>query len=160
MKEQTMTPKPPTPFTVALINNSEDLLGILQAFLTAEGIPAVIEHLARFKRGEVNIAQFLTAHDPEVVVWDIPPPYDANWAYFQYVRQLPEAQGRQFVLTTTNLVLLHEAAGSDVTAIEAVGKPFDLEDIRRAIRQAGKSMPAEQGLESSVDPPGPGMAPA
>jgi DNA-binding NtrC family response regulator len=155
-----MVPKQPTPFTVALINNSEDLLKILQAFLAAEGIPAVIEHLPRFKRGEVSIAQFLTAYDPRVVVWDIPPPYDANWEYFQYVQQLPEAQGRQFVLTTTNLVLLHETAGPEVTAIEAVGKPFDLEDIRQAIRQAGKSMPADQGLESSIDPPGPGMAPA
>src|SRR5215475_14047930 len=134
-----MTSMQPTPFTAALINNSEDLLEILQAFLKAEGIPTVIEHLARFKRGEVNIAQFLTEHQPQVVVWDIPPPYDANWEYFQYVRQLAEAQGRQFVLTTTNLVLLHEAAGPDVTAIEAVGKPFDLEDMRQAIRQAGKS---------------------
>ena len=140
-----MDTKQPTPFTVALINNSEDLLKILQAFLTAEGISSVIEHLASVKRGEVNITQFLTEHNPQVVVWDIPPPYDANWEYFQYVRQLPEAQGRQFVLTTTNLALLHQTAGPAVTAIEAVGKPFDLEDMRQAIRQAGKRATAEEG---------------
>jgi CheY-like chemotaxis protein len=134
-----MTPEQPTPFTVALINNSEELLAILQAYLMAEGIPAAIEHLARFKRGEANIAQFLTEQDPQVVVWDIPPPYDANWEYVQYVRHLPEAQGRQFVLTTTNLGLLHTAAGAEVTAIEAVGKPFDLEELRQAIRRAGKA---------------------
>jgi DNA-binding NtrC family response regulator len=143
-KEKTMDSKQPAPFAVALINNSEDLLEILQAFLTAEGIPSAVEHLARFKRGEVNIAQFLTEQHPQVVVWDIPPPYDANWEYFQYVQQLPEAQGRQFVLTTTNLALLHEVAGTDISAIEIVGKPFDLEDIRQAIRQAGKSTTAEE----------------
>ena len=43
-------------------------------------------------------------------------------------------QGRGLVVTTTNKDRLDEAVGADSEAIEIVGKPYDLDQIKVAIQ--------------------------
>jgi CheY-like chemotaxis protein len=44
----------------------------------------------------------ITHHNPSVVIYDIAVPYEDNWTLFETLRQLPEAHGRAFVVTTVN----------------------------------------------------------
>jgi DNA-binding response OmpR family regulator len=69
-------------------------------------------------------------------VWDISPPYEGNWNFFQLIRSSSALDGRGVVLTTTHKVHLDHFAEADSGALEIVGKPVDLADLVERIRHA------------------------
>jgi DNA-binding response OmpR family regulator len=122
---------------VALINASDDTVEMVERMLSATGIHCLTGcHFADLKKGNVDFAQFLARHDPQVVIFDISPPYVENWKFFKTLRYAPAMDGRGLVLTTTNKNRLDEIVGADSTAIEIVGKPYDLQQISTAIMAA------------------------
>src|SRR5688572_24078683 len=70
---------------VALFNASDDTIDMVQKMLTDENDQQTLIwcHFADLKKGIVDFVQYLEKHNPEVVVFDISPPYDENWAYFK-----------------------------------------------------------------------------
>jgi DNA-binding response OmpR family regulator len=122
---------------VALINASDDTVEMVQRMLSASGIDCLTGcHFADLKKGNVDFGQFLAKNDPQVVIFDISPPYAENWQFFKTLRSASAMGGRGLVLTTTNKDRLDEVVGADSTAIEIVGKPYDLRQITAAITAA------------------------
>jgi DNA-binding response OmpR family regulator len=122
---------------VALFNASDDTVEMVQAMLNASGLNCLVGcHFADLKNGRTNFSRYLAQHDPRVVIFDISPPYQENWAFFQTLRDATAMEGRGLVLTTTNKKRLDEVLGSDSAAFEIVGKPYDLNQIRTAINAA------------------------
>ena len=120
---------------VALFNASDDTIDMIQGLLKEAGDAQTLVwcHFADLKKGVVDFKRYLGKHNPEVVIFDISPPYDQNWTFFKTMRDAMEMQGRGSVLTTTNKHQLDEVLGSDSHALEVVGKPKDLLQIRTAI---------------------------
>ena len=90
------------------------------------------------EKGRIDFGRYLGALDPEVVIFDISPPYTENWHFFKALRDGKAMEGRGLVLTTTNKERLDETVGQDSEAIEIVGKPYDLGQIKLAIHAALK----------------------
>jgi CheY-like chemotaxis protein len=80
--------------------------------------------------------QFMETHKPDAIVWDIAPPYDRNWNFFQLLRTTGPLAQCPVVLTTTHKEHLDSLAGQDTGAIEIVGKPYDLQVIADAVARA------------------------
>jgi hypothetical protein len=121
-------PKETAAGIVALFNASDDTVDMVQKLLT-EGNDVqtlVYVHFADLKKGIVNFDKYVGKHNPEVVIFDISPPYDENWQFFKTMRDSEEMKGRGCVLTTTNKLRLDEVLGSDSHALEVVGKAKDL----------------------------------
>jgi DNA-binding response OmpR family regulator len=129
--------------TVALFNASDDTVEMVQRMLSANGIECLAGcHFADLKKGVVDFAQFLAEHDPQVVIFDISPPYAENWQLFETLRETSSMEKRGLVLTTTNKNRLDETVGANSTAIEIVGKPYDLQQISTAITSAMRTAEA------------------
>jgi hypothetical protein len=120
---------------VALFNASDDTIDMVQGLLeeTNTGQSLVWCHFADLKKGVINFEKYLTKYNPEVVVFDISPPYDENWKYFKTMRDAVSMRSRGAVLTTTNKDRLDEVLGEDSHALEVVGRAKDLQLIRQAI---------------------------
>jgi DNA-binding response OmpR family regulator len=120
---------------VALFNASDDTIDMIQGLLKEAGDTQTLVwcHFADLKKGVVDFKQYLSKHNPEVVIFDISPPYDQNWTFFKTMRDAMEMHGRGSVLTTTNKHQLDDVLGSDSDALEVVGKPKDLLQIGAAI---------------------------
>jgi DNA-binding response OmpR family regulator len=129
---------------VALFNASDDTVEMVQRMLEHSSSRRLVYcRFADLRKGVVDFGAFLREKNPEVVIIDISPPYEQNWAFFRTLRDAPEMQGRGLVLTTTNKDRLDEVVGHDSAAMEIVGKPYDLLQITTAIdaallRAAGK----------------------
>ena len=133
---------PPKP-GVALINASDDTVEMVLRMLSASGIDCLTGcHFADLKKGNVDFGQFLAKYDPQVVIFDISPPYAENWQFFKTLRDAKTMERRGLVLTTTNKDRLDEIVGEDSTAIEIVGKPYDLQQITAAITVALRTVGA------------------
>jgi hypothetical protein len=78
-------------------------------------------------------------HNPRVIVYDIAAPYEPHWDFLQHVREQPYMEGRQFVLTTTNLARAREILGIDEPIYEIVGKPYDINEVVSAVKEASRA---------------------
>jgi DNA-binding response OmpR family regulator len=121
---------------VALFNASDDTIDMVQRLLTDSGGDQTLIwcHFADLKKGIVNFGKYMDKHNPEVVIFDLSPPYDENWQFFKTMRDAKTMQGRGIVLTTTNKNRLDEVLGEDSKALEVVGRPKDLHQIDAAIK--------------------------
>jgi DNA-binding response OmpR family regulator len=133
-----VTQTTPTPNrVVALFNASDDTVDMVQRMLGASGYSCLVGcHFADLKKGVIDFGRYLGKHDPDVVIFDISPPYKENWAFFKTLRDGKAMEGRGLVLTTTNKDRLDETIGDDSKAFEIVGKPYDLDHIELAIHAA------------------------
>jgi hypothetical protein len=113
---------------VALFNASDDTVDMVQKLLTeaGDGQSLIWCHFADLKRGVVDFVKYMDKHNPEVVIFDLSPPYDENWRYFKTMRDDKVMTGRGVVLTTTNKNRLDEVLGEDSHAVEVVGRSKDL----------------------------------
>ena len=121
---------------MALFNASDDTVDMIQKILTdADDVQTMVYvHFADLKKGIVNFGKYVGKHNPEVVIFDISPPYDENWHFYKTMRDSDAMKGRGSVLTTTNKNRLDEVLGSDSGALEVVGKPEDMRLISAEIK--------------------------
>jgi DNA-binding response OmpR family regulator len=121
---------------VALFNASDDTIDMVQNLLTTSGSDQTLIwcHFADLKKGIVDFGRYMDKHNPEVVIFDLLPPYDENWHFFKTMRDAKTMKGRGVVLTTTNKNRLDEVLGEDSHALEVVGRSRDLQLIDAAIK--------------------------
>ena len=132
--------------TIAVINSNQDTTEMLRECLQHYGYTSVvIGHVTDIKRGRTDFLQFVAAHDPQVLVWDISIPYEENWRFVHLLMNGEQMVGRRVVLTTTNKRALDQLVGR-TEALEILGKPYDLDQIVKAVdRAAGITPEPEQG---------------
>ena len=127
--------------TIAVVNSNEDTTEMVRAFLQQSGFTSVvIGHVTEIKRGQVDFLKFIETHDPKIFVWDIAIPYEENWRFLQLMMSSEKMQGRRFVLTTTNKRALDALVGRTDT-MEIIGKPYDLEQVVKAVQRAAGVTP-------------------
>ena len=132
---------------VALFNASDDTIDMVKGLLAEidEGHTLVWCHFADLKKGVVNFQKCMEKHDPDLVIFDISPPYDENWTYFKTMRDSRIMKGRGTVLTTTNKSRLDAVLKEDSMALEVVGLPEDLKLIKDAIqKESARVSPARR----------------
>jgi hypothetical protein len=128
--------------TVAMFSASDDTIAMMQALLieAAADQSLISCPLADIKQGITDFRKYLEGHNPEVVIFDISPPYNENWAVFTTIRDDAVMRGRGVVLTTTSKAHLDELNGEETYACEVVGgvvnRALLLAEIKAATRLA------------------------
>jgi hypothetical protein len=128
------------PDVVAVINTTPDAVDLLKDVLERAGFLVVTAYTWAVQNGSVDLKSMLETHRPKVIVYDIAPPYDRNWAFFLHMRQTILA-GYRFVLTSVNIRHVESLVGADERVYEVVGKPHDLDIIVRATKEAARARP-------------------
>ncbi len=120
---------------IAIFNTSAEVLELVRESLQQAGFQAVVAHIDDLKRGRLDMIAFVEEHKPDVIVYDVAPPYDTNWTFLRLMRNSKVMQGRAFVVTTTNKRALEELIGPN-DAVELLCKPYDLQQIVAACTSA------------------------
>ena len=125
----------PNPNVVAVFNTSPDTVDLLRLVLEQAGFTVVSAFTYELRDGHVDMDSFCRQHRPQVAIYDIALPYDANWRLFQHMRSLDAVKDTQFVVTTTHEAHVRKIAGPDEELFEIVGKPYDLGLIVDAVKK-------------------------
>jgi CheY-like chemotaxis protein len=124
---------------VAVFNTSEDTTDMLRVVLELAGYVVITAFTNAVRDGKTDLEATMRQHRPAVVVYDIAPPYEANWRLFEHIRESPACRGVRFVLTTTNAAQVKAVAGEQHVH-EIVGKPYDLDELIRLVGDALKQV--------------------
>lgn len=141
------------PPVVAVFNTSPDTIDMLRIVLQNEGFVVVGGYTYELRDGKVDIEALSRQHKPDVVIYDIAPPYPKNWLEFQHTCTMPALKGAKFMITTTNVKQLREIAGDGPRLFEIVGKPYDLEKIVEHVKElTGRASSRRASLSESSPP--------
>jgi CheY-like chemotaxis protein len=141
-----MSSRPPV---VAILNSNDDLVELLRSLLEQAGFVTVTGHVDEVRRGELDLINFVKQHEPNVIVYDLVPPYDRSWKYLDLLRDSDPLRGRPFVLTSVNAERAAEVVGQSEMVYEVVGKITDLDRIVAAVKEASKLRPIARAQSHS-----------
>ena len=100
------------------------------------GFRTVAAKVYEMKRGIADFGEFISQYKPDVILYDIAPPYRENWDFLQRVVLTDEAaKDCRFVITTTNKKLVREVAGTDIDVYEVSEKPYEIYALIEAVRR-------------------------
>jgi DNA-binding NarL/FixJ family response regulator len=125
---------------VAILNSNDDIVELLRLAVEQAGLVVVSAHVDEAKRGDVGLRDFFEEHNPDVVVYDLVPPYDRSWRFLQHLRETSMGP-RRFVITSTNPQRAAELAQTSENIHEVLGKPYNIDSIVNAVREAARSGP-------------------
>ena len=128
-------------FVAAVFNTSPDTVELLRVVLTQAGFVVVSGYTYELRDLKVDLDAFMRQHRPNVIVYDLAPPYEENCRLFEHLRTTPAFEGRPIVLTSTNAAQVHKLLHPDQQIYEVVGKPYDLNEIVQAVKEAVRSRP-------------------
>lgn len=131
----------PTP-VVAVINSSHELVDLLKVSLEQAGLLVVTLLSHQIRNGSTDLDAFMRQHNPQVIVYDIAPPYESDWAMLQHIRSFESLAPCRFVLTSPNVAHVRGLVGRDERVYEIIGKPHDIGEFVGAVLQAVKARPA------------------
>ena len=140
-------PGPTTGTAVAIFNSHAEFIDGLREALEREGLTSVTALLAEIQDGTLDLVAFLEAHDPRVIVYDLPRPYERHWNFLRLLKQTHGLRKRAWILTTTDKKALDAAVGSSGVIEVIFGEPYGVREVVEAVRHAlsnGRPLKAEE----------------
>jgi CheY-like chemotaxis protein len=140
---------------VALFNSNPDAIVLITRLLESAGFTVVSALIPEVRDGRCDVDALMTDHDPSVVVYDIDPPYEENWAMFEDVRARPSMSDCRFVITAADAAEVERLAGHDERIFEVVDKNSGLGDLAHAVKEAARAralIRADPSPQSNVTP--------
>ena len=121
---------------VAVFNSSDDLIEMLRIAFERENFVVLSAHVSDVRRGTIDLKNLIEQHKPNVIVYDLIPPYDRQWQFLDHLRQTSPLDGIPFVITSCNEKPARELGGRDELVHEVLGRPFDVAALIDAVRRA------------------------
>jgi CheY-like chemotaxis protein len=123
--------------TLLIINTAPDTVALLTLLFEQFGFIVVSCYTHDIRSGRTDLGRLLEQHTPRVIVYDIAPPYERNWSFFEHLRdtlffEIP------IVLTSTNARLTKQIVKPDAEVYEVIETPSELQKILHAVRDAAR----------------------
>ena len=122
--------------SVAIFNSHAEFIDALREALEREGLTSVTALLAEIQDGTLDLVAFLEAHDPRVIVYDLPRPYERHWNFLRLLKQTHGLRKRAWILTTTDKKALDAAVGASGVIEVIFGEPYGVREVVEAVHHA------------------------
>src|SRR5207245_3661358 len=64
---------------VAIFNSRDEVIEAIRSALENDGSATVTARLAEIQNGTLDLVAFIKVHAPDVIVYDLPRPYESHW---------------------------------------------------------------------------------
>ena len=129
-------PGPSTGTPVAIFNSHTEFIDSLRDALDREGLPTVTALLAEIQDGTLDLVAFLEAHNPQVIVYDLPRPFERHWNFLRLLKQTQGLRKKAWILTTTDRTALDAAVGASGVIEVIFGEPYGVREVVEAVQHA------------------------
>ena len=130
---------------VAILDSVDEFLDALQFALEAEGYGTVRASLADIQSGALDLVALVEETRPDVVVYDLPRPYERNWNLLRLLKDTESLRRRTWLVTTPDKEALEAAVGASGVVEIVMGRPHGVEDVLGAVRTVLTELDAVTG---------------
>ena len=130
-----------TPRRVSIFNSRPEFIEGLRVALEADGFTTSSAHLADIQNGTLDLLAFVNLHRPELVVYDLPRPYESHWNFLRLLKETDLLKAATWVLATTDKRALEAAVGASGVVEIIFGEPYGVDDVVAAV---SKRFPTNQ----------------
>ena len=120
---------------LVVLNDSPPVVKMLCDWFTQHGHHCDAVLLSDMPRAHEEVGHFVSAHRPDVVVYDVGMPYESSWDLLEAIRMAPALRSQPLVITTPNKGKLEQAVGR-TGALEISGREEDLRRLLKAVDEA------------------------
>ena len=124
-----------TSHRVAIFNSRPDFIEALRQALEAVELTTASAHLADIQNGTLDLLAFVHLHKPELIVYDLPRPYESHWNFLRLLKETDSLKAATWVLTTTDKEALEAAVGASGVVEIVFGEPYGISDVVDAVRK-------------------------
>ena len=121
---------------VAIFNSRPEFIDSLREALATDGLPTATALLAEIQDGTLDLLAFLKTHDPRVIVYDLPRPFERHWNFLRLLKQTDALKKRTWILTTTDKKALDAALGASGVIEIIFGEPYSIGEVVEAVHHA------------------------
>lgn len=118
---------------VSIFNSRPDFIEALRAALERDGFSASSAHLTDIQSGALDLLGFVRKHQPELIVYDLPRPYEAHWNILRLLKDMRCLRDVVWVVTTTDKRALEGAVGASRVVEIIFGEPYGVDDVVAAV---------------------------
>ena len=133
---------PTTRIPVAIFNSHAEFIHALREALEGEGLSTVTALLADIQDGTLDLVAFLETHNPQVIVYDLPRPFERHWNFLRLLKETQGLRKKTWILTTTDKKALDAAVGASGVIEVVFGEPYGVREVVEAVRHALSNGPA------------------
>ncbi|HEU4367572.1 MAG TPA: hypothetical protein VFV05_04995 [Methylomirabilota bacterium] len=134
---------------VAIFNSRAEVIEAVRSALEHEGFATVTARLAEIQNGTLDLVAFVDAHAPDVIVYDLPRPYESHWNFLRLLKETNSLKDRAWVVTTTDKKALVAAVSATSVVEIIVGQPYGADDVVEAVHLAlGSKAPEKAQREA------------
>src|SRR5206468_3498869 len=130
---------PRTSPLVAIFNSRDEVIEAIRSALENDGFETVTARLAEIQNGTLDLVAFIKVHGPDVIVYDLPRPYENHWNFLRLMKETTSLKDRTWILTTTDKEAVEAAVGTAEEALEV------LQRERPNVLLSDLSMPGKGG---------------
>jgi CheY-like chemotaxis protein len=120
---------------VAIFNSRPDFIKALTAALEADGFDTASAHLADIQNGTLDLLAFVHLHQPDLIVYDLPRPYESHWNFLRLLKEIKSLEGVAWLLATTDKDALEAAVGASEVVEIIFGEPYGVPEVVAAVRK-------------------------
>src|SRR3989441_1329743 len=120
----------------AILTSRDEVIEAIRSALENDGFATVTARLAEIQNGTLDLVAFIKVHAPDVIVYDLPRPYEAHWNFLRLMKETTSLKDRAWVLTTTDKQALEAAVGASEVVEIIVGQPYGADDVVEAVHVA------------------------
>jgi hypothetical protein len=120
---------------VSVFNGRKDFIDGVCEGLQAVGFTTSSAHLADIQNGTLDLVAFIQLHKPELVVYDLPRPYESHWNFLRLLKETDSLKDATWVLTTTDSKALEAAVGASGVIEVIFGEPYGVADVVAAVQK-------------------------
>jgi hypothetical protein len=124
---------------VAVFNGRQEFIDKVCVGLHDVGYVTSSAHLKTIQSGALDLVAFIALHKPELIVYDLPRPYESHWNFLRLLQETKSLRGVIWVLTTTDKKAVEAAEGASDIIEVIFGEPYGVGDVIDAVR---KKLPA------------------
>jgi len=126
----------------AIFNSHAGFIHALREALEGEGLATVTALLADIQDGTLDLVAFLETHHPQVIVYDLPRPFERHWNFLRLLKETQGLRKKTWILTTTDKKALDATVGASGVIEVIFGEPYGVREVVEAVRHALSSSQA------------------
>src|SRR2546428_11834108 len=87
---------------VAIFNSRDEVIEAIRSALENDGFETVTARPAEIQNGTPALVAFIKVHDPDVIAYDLPRPYENHRCFLRLMKETTSLKDTLWILTTTD----------------------------------------------------------